>query len=89
MKLVLALITLSLFACGDGDTCGPHSKDYTHSVLYCDGRVQNIVVECDPFEEIERQACVPDEQVWAGTDNCQEVSEVTSVCCINYVCRRD
>ena len=87
MKKAIALLLLT--GCIDARTCAPHKKDYTHSVLYCNGRVQNIVVECDPFEEIERQSCVPEDQVWAGTDGCEELSEVTSVCCINYVCRSE
>ena len=67
-KLVLALITLSLVACGDvtEENCSIYDSNYSHTVVRCGLSIEDkepVVVAadiiCDPSRTHERDMCIP------------------------------
>ena len=67
-KLILALITLSLFACGEIEEenlgpCAVFQENYSHTVTYCEGEVVSVDVLCDYRRQIDRgEFCAPSNQ---------------------------
>ena len=71
-KLVLALITLSLIACGDvtEEDCSIYDSNYSHTTVRCGLSLKNgepVVVAadiiCDPSRTYERDMCIPFHQM--------------------------
>jgi len=80
-KLILALITLALIACGDIDesteqTCNVYDTNYSHTVTYCglesddDRHIVNVAVICDYRGQMDREDCDPADQLPELTDDC-------------------
>ena len=66
-KLILALITLSLFACGEIEEenlgpCAVFQDNYSHTITYCEDEIVSVDVLCDYSGIIEREYCAPSDQ---------------------------
>ena len=72
-KLILALITLALIACGDIDesteqTCNVFDTNYSHTVTYCglesddERHIVNVSILCDYTRQTDRGDCDPADQ---------------------------
>ena len=81
MKLVLALITLSLIACGDitDSDCSIDKENYSHTVLQCGLDIEGAEQFCDPNGEHERDMCIPYYDMSKDT-GCHTVDK----CWVNY-----
>lgn len=80
-KLILALITLALIACGDIDesteqTCNVFDTSYSHTVTYCglesddERHIVNVSILCDYTRQTDRGDCDPADQLPELSSDC-------------------